>query len=51
VNHANGILAAEGAVPDFVLPAEFVGHNDTLSWRLKKMIGQLKDLLWRLRFV
>jgi len=27
MNNADGILSAEGAVPDFVLPAEFICHT------------------------
>jgi len=30
VNHTNCVLAAEGAIPDFVLLAKLIGHNDML---------------------
>ena len=32
----DAVLSAEGAVPDFVLPAE-LDHNDTLTCRKKKV--------------
>jgi len=36
MNNADGILSAEGAVPDFVLPAEVVAHGSHFAAGLQK---------------
>jgi hypothetical protein len=37
IEYADCILSAEGAVPDFVLFAEFIGHSNLLVFAAQKI--------------
>ena len=39
------MLSAEGAVPDFVLPAKFVGHIEIFSCDVKKIVRSGTNVL------